>query len=340
MPVHHLNSDELATESRPGSPLARLTPPGAGTVIVVPADDAPHGPPPTVHSGVSAVIAGVTSQPADHTPAGMPAAPWCDVIVPAGGGELERIVALVESTPLAAITLATLLRGAEGRSLEEGLLVESACYSTLQAGPEFARWRESRPPRRRDRTPGDVVRIVRSGDELEVMLDRPAVRNALDAELRDGLLEALSIAVADPDISTVHLRGNGPDYSSGGDLDEFGMFPDPATAHLVRLTASIGRVLADLGDRVVVHLHGACFGSGIELPAFASRVIAAPDVRIALPELTLGLIPGAGGTVSLSRRIGRHRTAQLALTGRTIDAVTALEWGLVDQINDTVRPQP
>jgi hypothetical protein len=238
----------------------------------------------------------------------MPAAPWCDVIVPAGGGELERIVALVESTPLAAITLATLLRGAEGRSLEEGLLVESACYSTLQAGPEFARWRESRPPRRRDRTPGEVVRIVRSGDELEVMLDRPAVRNALDAELRDGLLAALSIAVADPGISTVHLRGNGPDYCSGGDLDEFGTFPDPATAHLVRLAASIGRVLGDLADRVVVHLHGACFGSGIELPAFATRVIAAPDVRIALPELALGLIPGAGGTVSLPRRIGRHRT--------------------------------
>jgi enoyl-CoA hydratase/carnithine racemase len=289
---------------------------------------------------MSAVIVGVTSRPPDHAPAAMPAAPWCDVIVPAGSGELDTIVAQVESTPLAATVLTTLLRGAEGRSLEEGLLVESACYSTLQAGPEFARWRQSRPPRRREQTTGDVVRVVRDGDELEVVLDRPAVRNALDATLRDGLLDALSIAVADPGISTVHLRGNGPDYSSGGDLDEFGTFPDPATAHLVRLTASIGRVLADLADRVVVHLHGACFGSGIELPAFVNRVIGAPDMRAALPELTLGLIPGAGGTVSIPRRIGRHRTAQLALTGRTIDAVTAFEWGLVDQIDQAVRPQP
>jgi hypothetical protein len=293
-----------------------------------------------VHSGVSAVVVGVTSRLSDHTPAGKPAAPWCDVVVPVGSDELEEIVAHVESTPLAATALAILLRGAESRSLEEGLLAESASYSTLQAGPEFARWRESRPSRRRDRIAGDVVRMLRSGDELEIVLDRPAVRNALDAQLRDGLLDALSIAVADPSISTVHLRGNGPDFSSGGDLDEFGTFPDPATAHLVRLTASIGRVLAALADRVVVHLHGACFGSGIELPAFVTRVIAASDVRVALPELALGLIPGAGGTVSLPRRIGRHRTAQLALTGRTIDAVTALEWGLVDQIDHAARPEP
>ena len=271
----------------------------------------------------------------------MPAAPWCDVVVPAGSGELEKIVAQVESTPLAATVLATLLRGAEGRSVEDGLLVESACYSTLQAGPEFARWRnrDRRAAARSDPWRGRADRPV--DDELEIVLDRPAVRNALDATLRDGLLDALSIAVADPDISTVHLRGNGPDYSSGGDLDEFGTFPDPATAHLVRLTASIGRVLADLGDRVVVHLHGACFGSGIETSR-RSRPVSSPHPTCGsrFRELTLGLIPGAGGTVSLPRQIGRHRTAQLALTGQTIDAVTALDWGLVDQIDDAVRPQP
>ena len=88
----------------------------------------------------------------------------------------------------------------------------------------------------------------------------------------------------------------------------------------------------ELADRVTVELHGACFGSGIELPAFAGRVVAAPDTAIALPEIALGLIPGAGGTVSLPRRIGRRRTLLLALTGRTIDARTALEWGLVDEL--------
>ncbi len=101
---------------------------------------------------------------------------------------------------------------------------------------------------------------------------------------------------------------------------------------MVRLARSLGRVVDDVADRVTVELHGACFGSGIELPAFAGRVVAAPDTTIALPELALGLIPGAGGTYSLPRRIGRQRTAWLALSGRPIDAHTALGWGLVDEV--------
>jgi enoyl-CoA hydratase/carnithine racemase len=87
-----------------------------------------------------------------------------------------------------------------------------------------------------------------------------------------------------------------------------------------------------LQARTTVRLHGAAFGGGIELAAFAGRVEAAPDTRIALPEIGLGLIPGAGGTVSITRRIGRQRTAALGLSGREIDATTARDWGLVDQI--------
>ena len=173
--------------------------------------------------------------------------------------------------------------------------------------------------------------VARSGDRLEITLVRPHARNALDARMRDELWDAFQIALADPSLQ-VRWRGDGPAFSSGGDLDEFGSRPDPATAHLVRLARSLGSVVHELADRITVELHGACFGSGIELPAFAGRVVAAPDTAIALPELALGLIPGAGGTVSLPRRIGRHRTLLLALTGRTLDARTALEWGLVDEV--------
>jgi enoyl-CoA hydratase/carnithine racemase len=73
-------------------------------------------------------------------------------------------------------------------------------------------------------------------------------------------------------------------------------------------------------------------GAGIELPAFARRVVAAPDTLIRLPEIAMGLIPGAGGTASIPPRIGRHRTAYLALTGTTLTAEQALGWGLVDAI--------
>ena len=98
----------------------------------------------------------------------------------------------------------------------------------------------------------------------------------------------------------------------------------------MRLHRSAARAIWTVRDRVVVRLHGACIGSGIELAAFASRVVVAPDARIGLPELDMGLIPGAGGTVSLPARIGRHRTMALALRGQTIDAATALAWGLAD----------
>ena len=115
-------------------------------------------------------------------------------------------------------------------------------------------------------------------------------------------------------------RGNGPSFCSGGDLDEFGTRPDPATAHVTRLARSPARLIYRLRTRITVQLHGAAFGGGIEMAAFADIVEAHPDTRIALPEVGLGLIPGAGGTVSVTSRIGRQRTAALALSGREIDA--------------------
>jgi enoyl-CoA hydratase/carnithine racemase len=130
------------------------------------------------------------------------------------------------------------------------------------------------------------------------------------------------------------LRGAGPSFCSGGDLDEFGTAPDVSTAHLIRTSRSAGHRIDQLRDRITAEVHGACIGAGMELPGFAGRVIAAPDARFALPELAMGLIPGAGGTVSLPRRIGRWRTAWLALSGAQIDAGTALRWGLIDEIRN------
>ena len=104
------------------------------------------------------------------------------------------------------------------------------------------------------------------------------------------------------------------------------------TAHDIRMRRSAGRALASIADRVTVEVHGACVGAGVELPAFAGRVVAHPETTFRLPEIAMGLIPGAGGTASLPPRIGRRRTALLALLGEPIDAPTALEWGLVDEL--------
>jgi len=92
-------------------------------------------------------------------------------------------------------------------------------------------------------------------------------------------------------------------------------------------------LLAALAPRVHAFVHGACVGAGTELPAFAGTVHAREDAAFALPEVGMGLIPGAGGTASVPRRIGRHRAAWLAITGATLDTSTALVWGLVDEID-------
>ena len=80
-----------------------------------------------------------------------------------------------------------------------------------------------------------------------------------------------------------------------------------------------------------MRLHGPCAGAGIELAAFAGTVAADAGTTCWLPEVGMGLIPGAGGTVSIPRRIGRWRTLYLALTGHRIDVATALAWGLIDR---------
>ena len=211
------------------------------------------------------------------------------------------------------------------------LASESAVYSVLQGGPEFASWRSERPRRDRALAASPAVEVSRSGDVLSIALNRPTLHNAFNSAMRDGLSEALTIALGDQSIS-VEIRGNGPTFCSGGDLDEFGQRPDPATAHVTRLTRSPARMMGALAARTTVYMHGACRGGGVELAAFAGRVIATPDTTFGLPEVALGLIPGAGGTVSVPARVGRQRTALLALSGRPIDAQEALSWGLIDQV--------
>ena len=246
--------------------------------------------------------------------------------------DAEHIVRRVQRNPLASMALVQLLRHAAGLSIEAGLVQESLVYSTLQAGPEFARWLASRKPKPALAGAEPSVLVRRELDRLHLQLNRPSKRNAFSAEMRDLLCEGLTLALADSSIEEVLLYGEGPDFCSGGDLDEFGSLPDPATAHAIRTTRSVARLLADCAPRVRSHVHGACIGAGAELPAFGGHVVVEGEASFALPEVAMGLVPGAGGTVSLPRRIGRQRTAWLALSGAPLEAEQALAWGLVDEV--------
>ncbi|HPU39142.1 MAG TPA: enoyl-CoA hydratase/isomerase family protein [Microthrixaceae bacterium] len=259
----------------------------------------------------------------------------CDMVL--GHDEValvDDVVDTVGRNPVAASALVALLRTGSGAlgsgALDAGLLAESATYA---AGEEFQRWRSThlrRPVADGPGGAGEPVLARRDGEVLHLTLHRPERRNALDVTMRDALAELLGLARVDATIRSIVLDGAGPAFCSGGDLDEFGTAADPSRAHLVRLERNLGALFDSVSDRMTVHLHGAAIGSGIELAAFAHRVLATPDVQIALPEVSMGLIPGAGGTVSVARRIGRHRLCRLALTGERIGLRNALEWGLVD----------
>lgn len=256
-----------------------------------------------------------------------------DVLV-AASAEADPLVAAIERSPVAAMTLVQVLRTVAQLPVEAALTVESLAYSTLQSGAEYRTWL-----RARDAAPalvaggeGEPIVTRREGNVVSASLNRPDNRNAITVEMRDALVELLELVLLDKSIEQLKINGRGACFSVGGELREFGLAVDPAAAHRIRSVHNPGRLLARCASRVSCHVHSACVGSGIELPAFAGHLSADPKSFFQLPELGFGLIPGAGGCVSISRRIGRQRTAWLALSGKKINARRALAWGLIDEI--------
>jgi enoyl-CoA hydratase/carnithine racemase len=288
-------------------------------------------------AGVPCVLVGVSPGTAGDAPSGYDVlltdvaeagSPWVT-----GLDRLPDLVARVAANPLAGVTLVQLLRMSHRLPVADALAAESMAYAMLQSGDEFRRWQATanRPAARP--AAGEAVLIERSGSAIVVTLNRPAVRNAVNAAIRDGIVAAGELAAADPTVAELRLRGAGPSFCAGGDLTEFGTFRTPVLGHVTRTTRSPARALLESRARVVVEVHGAAVGAGAELAACGGRVRAHPDAFFALPEQRMGLLPGAGGTVSITRRVGRHRFAYLALSGSRIDAGTARRWGLVDEID-------
>ena len=279
-----------------------------------------------------------------RTAAALPAFAACDLRADADD-DVRRWVDGFARAPQACTVAALLLRR------PHDLVDEALAYSTLQAGDEFASWSSAHtrrtlpaviaaPPRwdLEVAYAGTAVTVLAADGYREIVLTRPHRHNALDALMRAELCDVLATMPAEV---RVGLRGIGPSFCSGGDLDEFGLLADPADAFFARTTFSVADALRSIGARLTVALHGACVGAGIELAAFAATVIAAPSTRIRLPEVDFGLIPGSGGTVSLPSRIGPEATLDLIVTGRWLDADEARSIGLVDEVvsEDALLPR-
>lgn len=249
--------------------------------------------------------------------------------------EAHALFQRIEQQPIGALTLVQVLRSTEKLPINQALDIESLAYATLQTGENFKDWLNAQNAEPKVVTgQGDAILVSRKGSVIDAVLNRPQHRNSMTVEMRDAIIEVLELLQWDDTITELRISGNGPCYSVGGELREFGSFPDAATAHWVRTVQSPARSLARLADRVSFHVHKACIGSGVELPAFGHKVTAARNTFFQLPELQMGIIPGAGGCVSIPRRIGRQNTAWMVLTGKKINAQKALEWGLIDEILD------
>lgn len=258
--------------------------------------------------------------------------------------EVDRFTSIVDTCPKASVVCARQLRLVEALNPlhRDGTLaaleVESLAYATLQAGPEFATWLASQGRRVRPDTESDLVLVAEQphagGTVVQLTLNRPRHKNALNAALRNRIIEVLDALAYRPDIATISLRGNGSAFCIGGDLADFGTVDSPAEAHLIRLATSVAARLLTMSPVFHAHVHGAVVGAGAELSAFANRLSAAPNATFRLPEVSLGLLPGAGGTISLTRRLGRQQAARLLLLDQTINSSEALEIGLIDAIEE------
>jgi enoyl-CoA hydratase len=262
-----------------------------------------------------------------------PLAPTLDAVVESPVS-VDALLRQVGRAPYAAAVAVQLLRGIEGLPSGRALQFESASYGLLQGSAEHARWLAIRGASPRQSAAAGRVVVDRCGAELRIVLDRPLSRNAIDRGMRDQLVEAFSVAAADPEVRSIKLRALGAAFSVGGDLDEFGTTRDPATAHLIRSRSLPALAIGARADILDAHVQGACVGAGLEIAAFAARLTASSQAWFQLPELSMGLIPGAGGCVSVPRRIGRQRTLLMILSGRRINALTALRWGLIDAIEE------
>jgi len=258
------------------------------------------------------------------------------VFVRSPGEAVEELRERCRHWPQASAVCDDVLRSVDGAApARSGIITESLGYSTLQADPEFARWLAGRQATDVPEAVDPVV-CERDGGTLRVRFNRPERHNAFNDDMRAALLDFLTVALLDDSVEQLVLGGSGPSFCSGGDLATFGRFTDPVSAHLARVHYSpallLDQLTGRLGRNCRAEIHGQVLGSGLEMSAFCGWVRCRSDAQLGLPELALGLIPGAGGTVSVTRRIGRWRTAYLVLSGHTIDAATALSWGLVDEI--------
>ena len=174
----------------------------------------------------------------------------------------------------------------------------------------------------------DGFRVARDGDVATITLDVPAKFNRVSMLARDQLAGVFAELDADDDVRFVVLEGAGGFFTAGGDIPGFLERSPWAISQLARNVAAPERC----SKPVVAKLQGYVFGVGLELALACDFRVAADDVQLGLPEVTIGMIPGSGGTQRLTRMIGMGRAKDMIMRGRRVGAEEAQAVGLVGEV--------
>ncbi|HST00839.1 MAG TPA: enoyl-CoA hydratase/isomerase family protein, partial [Usitatibacter sp.] len=172
-----------------------------------------------------------------------------------------------------------------------------------------------------------TARYETRGEVALITLDNPPV-NGMSQPVRTAMLAGLDRALADPNVKAIVLMGAGKQFSGGADIREFNtpkMLAEPTLRSLIIAFESSPKP-------VVAALHGTAFGGGLELPLGCNYRVAAPGAQIALPEVKLGLLPGAGGTQRLPRAVGLETALNMIVSGAPVPSEQLAKAGLIDEI--------
>lgn len=174
----------------------------------------------------------------------------------------------------------------------------------------------------------DQVTLTRDGDTAIVTVNNPPV-NALGTAVRKGLFDAMEKVDADPEIKAAIIIGAGRTFPAGADIREFGQAPQPPALFEVCTR------IEDCTKPVIAAIHGTALGGGLEITLGAHYRIADPKTRVGLPEVLIGVMPGAGGTQRLHRIIGIPAAIDIITSGRQVAAQESHKLGIVDRLADT-----
>jgi enoyl-CoA hydratase len=180
----------------------------------------------------------------------------------------------------------------------------------------------------------DTLRIDSKESVATLTVDRPEKRNALSAQVRAELIDALDAMERDPDVRVVVLTGAGTKaFVAGADIGEFAQ-RGPIEQRAAMEGPRVFDVVAEFPKPTIASINGVALGGGCELALACDLRIAARSARLGQPEVNLGILPGGGGTQRLPRLVGMGRAMRMILTGEIISAEEAERIGLVDELVD------